>query len=336
MLRRVLALVFLLSASALLAQTTGSITGRATDANGAALPGVTIEVASRALQGVRTAVTDWDGLFRLPLLPPGDYTVTFKLEGFASESRRMVPVYLGKETPLDAAMKPSTAAEITVKAEAPVLDTSSSTLGTNLTTRSIDNLPTGRSYASIAQVVPGVSSDANPDPAAANTISVYGSSGAENAFYIDGVNTTGVEYGFQGKELNFEFVQEVQVKTGGYEAEFGRSTGGIINVITKSGGNQFTGDVFGYYQPDSLQANGKQTVSTGGTPKEFTKKDYGADLGGFIMKDKLWFFGAWDGVRDTRTLTLDGVDHQFGIRSNFGAAKLTYNLAPGQSLVGTF
>jgi hypothetical protein len=335
MLRRVLPLVLLLSASSLLAQTTGSITGRATDANGAALPGVTVEVASRALQGVRTAVTDGEGLFRLPLLPPGDYTVTFKLGGFASESRRMVPVYLGKETPLDAAMKPSTAAEITVKAEAPVLDTSSSTLGTNLTTRSIDNLPTGRSYASIAQVVPGVSSDANPDPAAANTISVYGSSGAENAFYIDGVNTTGVEYGFQGKDLNFEFIQEVQVKTGGYEAEFGRSTGGIINVITKSGGNQFSGDGFAYYEPDSLQANAKDISSTGGTPSGFTKKDYGVDLGGFMVKDKLWFFGAWNGVHDDRTVVLDNKE-QFRIRKNFGSAKLTYNIAPSHSLVGTY
>src|SRR5262249_54421222 len=148
--------VLALLASPLLAQTTGSIAGRAVDASGAALPGVTVEASSRALQGVRTAVTDREGLYRLPLLPPGDYAVTFKLEGFASESRRMVPVGLGKETPLDATMKPSSAAEITVKADAPVLDTSSTTLGTNLTTRAIETLPTGRSYASIAQVVPGV------------------------------------------------------------------------------------------------------------------------------------------------------------------------------------
>ena len=128
--------------------------------------------------------------------------------------------------------------------------------------------------------------------------------GAENAFYIDGVNTTGVEYGFQGKELNFEFIQEVDVKTGGYEAEYGRATGGIINVITKSGGNEFHGDVFGYYDNDSLQANPKTVVSNGGTPGGFTSKDYGADLGGYIVKDKLWFFGAYDQVRNTHDSTL--------------------------------
>jgi hypothetical protein len=334
--RRLLTISLFLVTAPLLAQTTGSITGRATDTSGAALPGVTVEVTSPALQGVRTAVSDREGLYRLPLLPPGDYAVTFKLEGFASESRRMVPVFLGKETPLDASLKPSTTAEITVKAEAPVLDTSSSTLGTNLTSRSIDTLPTGRNYASIAQVVPGVSTDANTDPLARSSITVYGSSGAENSFYIDGVNTTGVEYGFQGKDLNFEFIQEVQVKTGGYEAEFGRSTGGIINVITKSGGNQFTGDLFTYYEPDALQADAEDIVSTGGTTTGFTKKDYGADVGGFILRDKLWFFGAWDALRDTRDVTLEGTAQDFGVRSNFGSAKLTYNVAPSHSLVGTF
>src|SRR5213076_1165089 len=118
---------------------------------------------------------------------------------------------------------------------------------------------------SIVQVAPGVSSDANPSNPSQSTISVYGSSGAENAYYVDGVNTTNMEYGFQGKELNFEFIQEVDVKTGGYEAEFGRSTGGIINVITKSGGNELHGDAFGYYDNDSLQSKAKDVVSTGGT-----------------------------------------------------------------------
>ena len=119
--------------------------------------------------------------------------------------------------------------------------------------RAIQTLPTGRNYASVVQIAPGVvQSDADPE---GDSITVYGSSGAENAFFVDGVNTTGVEYGFQGKELNFEFIQAVDVKTGGYEAEFGRSTGGIINVITKSGGNEFHGDVFGYYDADSLQSD---------------------------------------------------------------------------------
>ena len=175
------------------------------------------------------------------------------------------------------------------------------------------------------QVAPGVSTDANPNNPTQNTITVYGSSGAENAYYIDGVNTTNAEYGFQGKELNFEFIQEVDVKTGGYQAEYGRATGGIINVITKSGGNDFTGDVFGYYDADSLQANTKPVVSTNGTVKSFTRKDYGADLGGAILRDKLWFFAAYDRVPGSIDRTLPGDETtvvRSPSRSNLGAAKL--------------
>ena len=162
------------------------------------------------------------------------------------------PVSLGGETTLDAVLRPSTAVQIVVTAEAPVVDTGSTGLGTNLTQRAIETLPTGRNYSSVVQVAPGISSDADPKNEAQTTITVYGSSGAENAYYIDGVNTTGIEYGFQGKELNYEFIQEVNVKTGGYEAEFGRSTGAIINVITKSGSNEFHGDAFGYFDSDGF------------------------------------------------------------------------------------
>src|SRR5438093_7424982 len=271
-----LAVLSLLVCTSLFAQTTGNLTGKVTDTNGGALPGVTIEVKSPALQGTRSVSSDRDGTYRFALLPPGDYAVTFRLEGLAPEARKNVTVSLGKDTSLDMTMRPAAvSAEIIVSATAPVLDTTSTTLGTNLNTRAIETLPSGRNYASVVQVTPGVSSDANPLNAQQSTISVYGSSGAENSFFIDGVNTTNVEYGFQGKELNFEFISEVDVKTGGYEAEYGRSTGGIINVITKSGGNVYSGDVFSYYDSDALQSDTKAVVSTAGTQTGFTRKDYG-------------------------------------------------------------
>jgi hypothetical protein len=338
--RSLIALLVFVSTSAF-AQTTGSIGGRVSDSSGGAVPGVTVEAKSNAMQGTRTVVTDPTGAYHLSLLPPGDYAVAFRLEGFAAETRRAIPVSLDKETTLDIAIRPSASAEITVSSQAPVLDTSSTSLGTNLNTRAIETLPTGRNYSSIAQVVPGVSTDASNNNTSQSTISVYGSSGAENAFFIDGMNTTNVEYGFQGKELNFEFIREVDVKTGGYEAEYGRSTGGIINVITKSGGNEFTGDVFGYYDKDSLQANAKEVVSTAGTPKGFTRDDYGADLGGFILRDKLWFFGAYDRVSNSNDTALPagpqaGQTVRSKSRRNLGSAKLTYNIAPSQSFVFTF
>ncbi len=336
-----LLLLIAIAALPLAAQTTGSVNGTVTDASGGAVPGVTIEARSASLQGVRTTVTDRDGLYHLPLLPPGEYALSYKLEGFAPETRRGITISLGKDSSIDVKLKPAASQEITVTASAPVLDTSSTTVGTNFNARAIETLPTGRNYASIVQVAPGVSTDAsnnNTNPSQ-QTITVYGSSGSENAFYIDGVNTTGAEYGQQGKELNFEFIQEVDVKTGGYEAEYGRSTGGIINVITKSGGNDLHGDAFGYYFNDSLQADNKKVVIA--TPQGFTQKDYGADLGGFFVKDKLWFFAAYDQVRNTSDSALPGGPREGVVvtsktNKNLGSAKLTWNITSGHSLVATF
>lgn len=338
--RRLLVLLLLLSALPLAAQTTGSITGRVLDSTGAGLPGVTVEAKSSALQGTRDVQTVGDGSYRFPILPPGDYTVSFVLSGFASQ-KKSTAVHLGKDSTVDVALTPAVSSEITVSAAAPVIDTASSSVGTSLGTRSIETLPTQRNYSSIAQVTPGVSSDANPLNPEQSTITVYGSSGSENSFFVDGVNTTGVEYGQQGMNLNFEFIQEVDVKTGGYEAEYGRSTGGIINVITKSGGNQFKGDVFGYYDNNSLQSNAKSVVSTGGTTEGFTRKDYGADIGGYILKDRLWFFAAYDSVRNSLNSSLPsgplaGQRATSASRPDLGSAKLTYNLAPSHSIVGTY
>jgi len=338
-LRFALPLVLLLVASSALAQTTGGLVGQVTDSSGASLPGVTVEVRSPSLQGVRTSLTDASGGYRFAILPPGVYEARFALEGFNTETRRDVRVSLSKDATVDVALRLAAVSEsMTVVASAPVLDTTSSSVGTNLDSAAIQTLPTGRNYASIVQVAPGVSSDANPHNANQNTITVYGSSGAENAFYIDGVNTTQMEYGFQGKNLNFEFIQEVDVKTGGYEAEQGRSTGGIINVITKSGGNEMTGDVFGYLDSDSLQNDTESIDSSNGTVVGFDRSDWGADLGGFIIRDKLWFFAAYDSVDHSADNQLPGLTDIVAAetKQDLGSAKLTYNVAPNQTLVFTF
>ena len=158
---------------------------------------------------------------------------------------------------------------------------------------------------------------------------------------MDGVNTTGVEYGFQGKELNFEFIEAVDVKTGGYEAELGRATGGIINVITKSGGNEFHGDIFGYYDSDSLQNSADEVVATSGTVSGYTRADYGIGLGGYIVKDKLWFFGAYDRVSNSRTMSCPGGHARERPSSPRAIATWAPPSSPSgssdsQSIVGTF
>ena len=322
-------------ASPAAAQTTGGIVGRITDAQGGALPGVSVEARSPALQGTRTATSDTTGLYRLTLLPPGAYSVSVTLEGFAPESRASVAVDLGKDTTVNATLHPAVSESITVTGEVPVVDVTSPAIGTNLDSRAVETLPSGRNYSSVVQITPGVSSDANPENTDQSTITVYGSSGNENVFYIDGVNTTGTEYGFQGKELNFEFIQAVDVKSGGYEAEYGRSTGAIINVITKSGGNEYHGDAFGYYDNDSLQQSAKQVMSSNGTVAGFTKKDYGADLGGFLIKDRLWFFGAYDRVDNTQNTALGQIVSSDSTR-DLAAAKLTFHMTQSQTAIATF
>lgn len=335
-----LLLTLLLTAAAATAQTTGSIFGRVTDTDGGALPGVLVEARSPALQGSRSAVTDEAGQYRLTLLPPGVYSVNYNLEGFGTESRDL-SVSLDRDATVNVALTPALSEEITITAEVPVVDTTSTTLGTTLEARTIETLPTGRNYASVVQITPGVSSDAHPENTAQSSITVYGSTGAENVFYIDGVNTTGAEYGFQGKELNFEFIQAIDVKTGGYEAEFGRSTGGVINVITRSGGNEFHGDVFGYWDDDSLQSGADPIVSTGGTVEGFTREDFGLGLGGFLRRDKLWFFAAYDRVTHTTESALPagpraGQLVESESERDLASAKLTWRPSDNQSLIATF
>ncbi len=149
-------------------------------------------------------------------------------------------------------MSVSVKEDLVVTAEAPAIDTTRTTIGTNATLDTMQRLPIGRNFVSIANTVSGTGTDVT------GNITVYGATGLENAYIIDGVNTTGVKTGTQAKSLNNEFVQEVEVKTGGYEAEYGRVLGGTINVVTKSGGNEFHGDAFGYYDSSSLASSDKR------------------------------------------------------------------------------
>src|SRR5262249_47896942 len=149
----------------------------------------------------------------------------------------------------------STSAEITVTGEAPLVDSTSTTQGSNYSAKIIDKLPVGRNYADVVFAQPGVQADFGETMGRSMAISIYGSTSSENMFLIDGVNTTNVIKGMQGKDLNTEFIQEVEVKTGGYQAEYGRNTGGVVNVITKSGGNEFHGGAFGYYNDTGMRAD---------------------------------------------------------------------------------
>ena len=267
-----------MTANVAYAQTTGAIEGVVTDSNGAPLPGASVTITSPALQGTRMAVTDAAGRYRFPALPPGAYNLSVSLSGFTKAQKTNQPLSLGATTSIPIVLSVSVKEEVVVTAEAPVVDTTKTSIGTTASLDSIQKLPLGRNFASLASTVAGTGTDVS------GNVTVYGATGLENSYIIDGVNTTGVKIGTQAKTLNNEFVQEVEVRTGGYEAEYGRVLGGTINVITKSGGNDFRGDVFGYYDSASLAAGDSNTdarhaVSQGAysVPK---RVDVGADIGG--------------------------------------------------------
>ncbi len=344
--RRVLSSLFLailvLPAALTYAQTTGDIIGRVTDEQGGALPGVAVEARSPSLQGARTTVTDATGGYRLLVLPPGVYKVSTNLQGFA-RSEVTVTVSLGKTATGDFRLRPALKEEVVVSAQAPLVDQASSAIGNNIDSQEIKSLPSGRNYTSIVQIAPGVTTQSSNTAAFANSIVINGSTGLENSFVIDGVDTTGVEYGAQGKELNYEFIQELDVKTGGYQAEFGRSTGGIINVITKSGGNEYHGEAFVYYDNNSLQASNKHPEDSElySFVSGYNRLDYGFALGGFVLKDNLWFFGAYDRVQNTTKQTLTtgpniGQPANTDTTKNLGSAKLTWMLNPSNTLIGSY
>jgi len=344
-----LAVALLLVAPLAVAQTTGTIEGVVTDQNGGALPGVTVELSSAALQGARTATTGTDGRFRFVSLNPGQYKVSGNLSGFGVV-QKTATVALDATATVNLQMQLAAKESVIVTGEAPVVDVTSTTTGSNYTAKIIDKLPVGRNYASIVESQPGVQTDYGETQGRSLALSVYGATSAENLFIVDGVNTTNVIKGFQGKSLNPEFIQEVEVKTGGYQAEYGRNTGGVINVITKSGGNEFHGDVFGYFNNDSMRSNIEHVVTPdfsqsgdvnyGTITDKDTRKDFGADLGGYFIKDRIWFFGAYDRLdEDTTYYPLDGPRANERFPLNYTAdtysGKLTFNIMTGTSLVGT-
>ncbi len=276
-------------------QTTGDMVGTVVDSSGGPLSGVRVEISSGALQGSRWAKTNASGAFRFFLLPPGSYTLTATLAGFALGERKGVVIGLGDTVTVPVTLTVATVAEVDVAGEVPLVDLASTKIGTSMPAGLLTKLPLGRNFSSAMLTVGGTGTDGQG-------YTVYGATGLENNYIVDGLNTTGVLQGTQGKQLNMEFVQEVEVRTGGYEAEYGRAMGASVNVVTKSGGNDFHGGVFGYYDSGSLTASDKhaadRAVLNQSLPADPTRYDMGLDLGGYFLKDRLWFFGAYDRVRN--------------------------------------
>ena len=214
-----------------------SIEGTVRDSSGAVLPGATVEARNVAQGGVATTVSDGSGVYRFPTLAPGRYSVSANLQGFTAARADNIELLLGQIKRVDLALTVSGVAEsVQVSAESPLVDVRQSARATSIRDEQVELLPKGRDFTTLVTQAPGANTEQR-----LGGLSIDGASAGENRYIIDGVETTDLQNGTSGKQLIADFVEEVQVKSSGYTAEYGGATGGVVNVITKSGTNAFHG-----------------------------------------------------------------------------------------------
>ncbi|HEY0323243.1 MAG TPA: TonB-dependent receptor [Pyrinomonadaceae bacterium] len=295
-----IALCMALFTSGAMAQTstTGTIEGTVVDANGNAVPGVTVTVTSPNLISPQSATSNNEGTYRILNLPPGRYTVAVAAsQGFAEYKQENVEVNLSKSTGVAVTLQAAGATAVVnvTDTSGANVDVTTNTTGTNVSTEQFSNFPTQRTVQSLYSIAPTATQSGLRDAAGRpRDPSVGGASGPENNYILDGVSTSDPAYGGGGANLPFEFVQEIEIKTGAFGAEYGKATGGIFNVITKSGGNEFNGDVFAYFTTKGMVRGTKNFSSSTASNNGFSEVDAGVDIGGPIMKNKLWFFAAFN------------------------------------------
>jgi len=297
--------------------TSGNIEGRVLDPREAAVPGATVTAINQQTGLEKTATTNEEGQFNIILLPPGTYTVRANASGFAQNETRDIPVSVGGKTPLDLQLSVGgTTGTVTVSSEAPAVETSLSSVSTTVNSRAIENLPVnGRNYLDFATLTPGVIRDQNRE----GDLSVGGQKGTLNNLQVDGADNNntffGQAFGRTGVRPPYQFseesVQEFQVNQNGFSAEFGRAGGAVINVVTKSGTNEFHGGAFEYFRDESLNANTPQLKASQfirGLPNKrppLQINQFGGRFGGPIKRNKAFFFATYDGQRQQLPNFLD-------------------------------
>jgi hypothetical protein len=279
--------------------TTGVIDGTVVDASGGVLPGVDVEIRNADTNLTRTLVTDRDGRFVALQLPPGRYTVTLKLSGFATLVQEGVIVSVGETVRINPSMKLSGIAEtVTVTTTSPAVETMRTAAASTLDEKTIESTPIlGRKFEDLLTLTPGVSIVQGPD---GDEITFAGQRGVFNNISLDGGDYNNGFFGEQvggqraAIDITLEAVKEFQVIATGATAEFGHTAGGVVNVITKSGTNQVTGSLFHYQRLEGLTSN----TSDGKPLTDFHREQFGGTVGGPIVKDRAFYFVALEGVRE--------------------------------------
>jgi hypothetical protein len=364
-----LALVLLFVAGAVAQETTGGIQGTVKDPSGAVVPHARVVVSGSSLVGSKEVETDGSGYYRFANLPPGSYTITVTATGFKTFKREGLILEVGHLPTIDTVLEVgSTALTVEVTSGAPVIDTTTTQNQTNVTDDVIANIPHGVTYQSVIQFAPM----ARNEPLAGYSVngtgnggtggSLPGSSGnglgygfsiggagdSESSYLVEGQDTENISGGYSKANVPFQFIQEVQVKTSGIEAEHGGALGGVINVVMKKGSNAFHGSLFASYEPSGVDANpvnaylrydptqtgSKSLRQDPGSQLYQATKDHfrtlqpGFSVGGPIVKDRLWFFTGFAPLVNTRARTVD-----FGAKN--GNAGKQYFTQDRQTYFGT-
>jgi hypothetical protein len=291
----------------------GSLAGRVTDASGANLPGVSITATNPATGFNRTVVSGADGRYQFQSLLVGTYDVAADLSGFATVTTRGVEVQVASERTINFSMKQVSVKEsITVTAEAPLVSTTPS-IGTVVSQKEIENLPlNGRQFANLGSLAPGTSLSVNSDPTKPGqlTIALNGGSGRNVNFTVDGGDNTDDTIGGALQNYNIEAVQEFSIQTQQYKAEYGRTTGGVLSVVTKTGTNSFEGSAYEFYRDKSLNEETTTEKNTGAGKSPYKRDQYGASVGGPIIQDKMHFFATAERLERPTSYVIDTTSKQ--------------------------
>ena len=345
-----LAIVIGLAVPAWAQQTSGNITGRLMDAQGSAVPGVTVTARNTQTGLVRTDTSDVEGVYRLTALPVGVYDITAELQGFSKVENKGIVVSVAQTLDVNMTLKVASVSEtVTVTGESPLIETSSSSVGGVVDIRRIENLPlNGRQFANLAATIPGVGLGFHTDPTKSTQYSpqINGGNGRNVNYLIDGGDNNDDTVGGLLQLFPLEAIQEFNFQTSRYRAEYGRSVGGVMNVVTKSGTNKPAGSFFESFRDKSLNSEAHSettTLDVQGNPvgkQDYRRNQFGGSFGGPIVQNKAHFFAAAERTQADafQPVNTGGLFPEFDgsfateYRENLFTGKVTSNLSPSQYL----
>lgn len=294
---------------------TATLRGKVADEHGGALPGASVTARNAATGVSQTVNSNELGRYYIPNLPAGDYGLTASLDGFVSSKHEGLVLRVGQGGTVDFALKVGVSDEITVSVEAPILETTRNAVGTIINSDQIDELPViERDFSSLAKLSPGVTEGSGGNGPG---LSVNGQTSFSNGYYVDGANAEWNYYGNQSSSFVQDWIQEFQVMTNSYPAEFGTASGGVINAITRSGGNDIQGRVYGFFRNDSWDSepfagrfeNGEPVFLTEDETPPLSQERYGGFISGPLKRGKLFYFAGFERLQSDSSAVLGISDY---------------------------